>query len=416
MSDHRFVPAGSLVPSPFCPTGYQRRGSTCYAYNTSGRTFTNTKSYCSGLASGDMAATRDSTELDAFSEITGGAAVWLGGKAASVDAPMQWHPLKSTLAGVNALTNGPISEWANSTMLPRQSGYDCLSLPSLTPASCSTNKRALCVKAADAGCPAGFLRSGSACVYASMAPATFSAARASCASLTSELYEPREPGLMLHVRSLVATINSGDHWIGLQEKYPGDFRFVSDHSSPLFSFFDESSGVGPISDGSSSGPCVKMAANGQLGSSDCDDQKHFICLYKPRPLCPAGFVSFGETSDCFYHMVGSVERSGAQARCAALGAALGEIRETDTLNSFRTWHGNTASRLWTGVTDLGENNKFTTSDGLVPTLLPWGTGQGGDTSLGCTSLDRNVVADSTCESSAADGYLCVHSPGAYRVR
>ncbi|XP_043232398.1 uncharacterized protein LOC122386826 [Amphibalanus amphitrite] len=326
------------------------------------------------------------------------------------DAPMQWRPLKSTLGGVNALTNGPISEWANSTMLQRQSGYDCLSLPSLTPASCSTNKRALCVKAADAGCPAGFLRSGSACVYASMAPATFSAARASCASLMSELYEPREPGLMLHVRSLVATINSGDHWIGLEEKYPGDFRFVSDHSSPLFSFFDESSGVGPINDGSSSGPCVKMATNGQLGSADCDDQKHFICLYKPRPLCPAGFVSFGETSDCFYHMVGSAERSGAQARCAALGAALGEIRETDTLNSFRTWHGNTASRLWTGVTDLAENNKFTTSDGLVPTLLPWGTGQGGDTSLGCTSLDRNVVADSTCESSAADGYLCVHSP------
>ena len=51
-----------------------------------------------------------------------------------------------------------------------------------------------------------------------MRPATFSEARASCHSLLSELYEPREPGLLADVRKLVAKVDTTDHWLGLHEK------------------------------------------------------------------------------------------------------------------------------------------------------------------------------------------------------
>ena len=51
-----------------------------------------------------------------------------------------------------------------------------------------------------------------------MEAGSFSAARASCRSLMSELYEPREPGLMDAVTDLVAALSSGDHWLGMQEK------------------------------------------------------------------------------------------------------------------------------------------------------------------------------------------------------
>ena len=51
-----------------------------------------------------------------------------------------------------------------------------------------------------------------------MAPATFSDARASCTSLMSELYEPREPGLLADMRELTTKADPRDHWIGLQEQ------------------------------------------------------------------------------------------------------------------------------------------------------------------------------------------------------
>ena len=72
------------------------------------------------------------------------------------------------------------------------------------------------------------------------------------------------------------------------------------------------------------------------------------------PLCPAGFVSFGESSDCFYYMTDQTTQADAGTRCAAVGAALADVREANTLKNFHTWHGNGASRLWTGITDKAE--------------------------------------------------------------
>ena len=37
-------------------------------------------------------------------------------------------------------------------------------------------------------------------------------------NLMSELYEPREPGLLVDIRELVDKVDTTDHWVGLEEK------------------------------------------------------------------------------------------------------------------------------------------------------------------------------------------------------
>ena len=64
------------------------------------------------------------------------------------EGDLTWQSLRSTLGDVNSAAKGPLSEWANSSLAPRASGANCLSLPHLTPAACDTGKRALCVKPA----------------------------------------------------------------------------------------------------------------------------------------------------------------------------------------------------------------------------------------------------------------------------
>ena len=71
------------------------------------------------------------------------------------------------------------------------------------------------------------------------------------------------------------------------------------------------------------------------------------------PLCPPGFISFEESSDCFFFTDRhSVTQEEGQRRCAALGATLAEVREGSMLSNLKAWAGN--KKLWTGITDKSE--------------------------------------------------------------
>ncbi|KAF0300762.1 hypothetical protein FJT64_003271 [Amphibalanus amphitrite] len=256
------------------------------------------------------------------------------------DGDFNWKYEQPTQGALNYFSSIRLSEWANATVTNRDPDHSCLSVPGLSnkliASDCAEGKTAICVAKADAGCPAGFLRTGSACVYGSQRPSTFTEAQSSCRSLNSELYEPREPGLLADVRELVAKVHPTDHWIGMQEK----------------------------------------------------------------------------TSECFYFMDRhSTSQRDAQKRCAAVGGALAEFREESFLTNFLQWRGDDNKRLWTGISDLSENNMFTSPDGLTPTLLPWDTGMGASATLGCTTLhtETNEMADGSCTASQADGYMCLHS-------
>ncbi|KAF0290153.1 hypothetical protein FJT64_011623 [Amphibalanus amphitrite] len=151
------------------------------------------------------------------------------------DGDFNWKYEQPTQGALNYFSSIRLSEWANATVTNRDPDHSCLSVPGLSnkliASDCAEGKAAMCVAKADSGCPAGFLRTGSACVYGSQRPSTFAEAQASCRSLNSELYEPREPGLLADVRELVAKVHSTSHWIGMQEKTSECFYFMDRHST-----------------------------------------------------------------------------------------------------------------------------------------------------------------------------------------
>ncbi|XP_066982760.1 uncharacterized protein [Macrobrachium rosenbergii] len=257
-------------------------------------------------------------------------------------------------------------------------------------------------------CPPGYGASGSRCLSLGQYNHTHTEAESICANRFGQLFEPRTLMDLQDIYNLATEYNWNKYDLRVGITYKNNaWRFASDGAQI------------PADLWSSNYPLMQVnktcalynATTKKLVNAGCNDLQYYICIYNSKPHCPAGFLSFGWSSECYMIAPFKLPYPSSASYCKMWGGEIATIRENYTKTQVNDLQYNRMDAvsniyLWVDLQDTTYDGMYQFSDGTMMRGVTLSS-TGGN----CFYLYTSNIYATSCSNSASIQPLCMAKKG-----
>ncbi|XP_078493515.1 uncharacterized protein LOC100176392 isoform X1 [Ciona intestinalis] len=370
-----------------CPPGWQTRGSYCYDFQQTLKTWSESESICQALG-GHLVSFADNAERDwVYATQIGPSAAkwWIGLNDIQNENTWVWSDGTTVLTGVFLWRPGEPSNSDDNQHCAVYEGDGEITANTWNDENCGNSRYFVCkspltnvVELCDTD--RGFVSSGSYCYLFVDLEKNWHDANDYCDSqynayLTSVTDQLEQD----FVYNFEVTNGNQEMWIGLSDTVsPGNLQWASGHDVLTFGNWADNEPNFADRKGST---CVEMtlASTGKWVTARCSKEKKFVCRKGQKKTCPDGWV-YGNGKCYKFYMNSNLYGTWSEARvaCQSQNADMLEIETLEEqlfiASYFAQWRDDGILQVWLGISDVGSDQYLRYADGHDIQYTQWDNG------------------------------------------